>query len=177
MDTDTFWQLIDTARAADAPLHEALIKLLAARGEEAVLAFDTCMDALAAAYLTGGGCSDDSFMDFKAGLIGLGRTWYERVTRCPDDLAEHPDIQHALTTGVEAAVFYEDMGYVTAAAWERLTGDGDSFYPALDRYRSQHGVDGNHEHDMGEDFNFDDDQEMHRRLPRLAALYLAETQR
>ncbi|WP_415954519.1 DUF4240 domain-containing protein, partial [Streptomyces sp. KLOTTS4A1] len=101
MDTDTFWQLINAARTADAPLHAALTDLLTAQGEEHVLAFEACMDRLdtaidrwdvwAAGYLIGGGCSDDSFMDFKAGIIGLGRTWYERVVRCPDDLAEHPD--------------------------------------------------------------------------------------
>ncbi|WP_415954513.1 DUF4240 domain-containing protein, partial [Streptomyces sp. KLOTTS4A1] len=164
MDTDTFWQLIDTARTADAPLHAALTDLLAAQGEEHVLAFEACMDRLdtaidrwdvwAAGYLIGGGCSDDSFMDFKAGLIGLGRAWYERVVRCPDDLAEHPDIRRAAATGDQEAVLYEEVGYVTAVAWERLTGDRDGFYPALDRYRSVHGADDADadEHDMGEDF-------------------------
>lgn len=186
MDTDTFWQLTDTARTADAPLHEALVELLTARGEEAVLAFEIRMDVLdtaidrwdiwAAAYLIGGGCSDDRFMDFKAGLIALGRAWHERVVRCPDDLAEHPDIQHALTTGVEEAVFYEEMGYAAAAAWERLTGDRDSFYPALDHYRTTHGIGDDQDHNMGEDFNFDNADEMRQRLPRLAALYLTQAQ-
>ncbi len=129
-------------------------------------------DVWAAGYLIGGGCSDDSFMDFKAGLIALGRTWYERVVDCPDDLAEHPAIQQALATGIEEALFYEEMSYVTAVAWEHLTSDRDSFYPALDHYRATHGVRNDQDHDMGEDFDFDNADEMRRRLPRLAALYL-----
>lgn len=186
MDTDTFWQLIDTARTADAPLHDVLIELLAALGTDEILAFYTCMDRLdtvidrwdvwAAAYLIGGGCSDDRFMDFKAGLIALGQTWYERVVRCPDDLAEHPAVQHGLVAPADEAVFYEEMGSAAVAAWARVTGDEDSFYPALDHYRAQHGAVDEGLHDMGEDFDFDSDQEMHRRLPCLAALYRSEPQ-
>jgi hypothetical protein len=186
MDTDTFWHLVDTARATDAPLHEALSDLLAAGGTEKILAFhdrfdrlDTAIDRWdiwAAGYLIGGGCSDDRFMDFKAGLIALGRAWYERAAHCPDSLAEHPDIRHALATGIEEAVFYEEMGYVAPAAYGRITGDEDGFYPALDHYRAQHGETDGPSHAMGEDFDFDDAQEMHRRLPHLAALYLKRMQ-
>jgi hypothetical protein len=51
---------------------------------EAVLDFQECFDEVdtiiyrwdvwAAAYLIGGGCSDDSFTDFRAGVIALGGT-------------------------------------------------------------------------------------------------------
>ncbi|MFI6938514.1 DUF4240 domain-containing protein [Streptomyces sp. NPDC050418] len=184
MDTDTFWQLVDTARAADAPLHEALTDLLTARGEEHVLAFEVRMDQLdtaidrwdvwAAGYLIHGGCSDDAFMDFKAGVIGLGRTWYERVVGCPDDLAEHPVVQRSAATGDQEAVFYEELGAVGPNCYRQLTGDEDDFYPALDHYRATHGLADAGAYDMGEDFDFDDPGEMHRRLPRLAALYLTE---
>ncbi|MGW3738956.1 DUF4240 domain-containing protein [Streptomyces sp. NPDC005148] len=34
----------------------------------------------------GGGCSDDRFSDFTAGLVALGREWHERATVCPDAL-------------------------------------------------------------------------------------------
>jgi hypothetical protein len=33
----------------------------------------------AAAYLIGGGCSGDAFIDFRAGVIAQGRDWYEKV--------------------------------------------------------------------------------------------------
>ncbi|MGW1591376.1 DUF4240 domain-containing protein [Streptomyces sp. NPDC002386] len=187
MDSHTFWHLIDTARAADTPLHEALIRLLAARGTDEVFAFhvhfgarDTAIDRWdiwAAAYLIGGGCSDDRFMDFKAGLIALGRPWYERAADSPDTLAEHPAIRHALATGNEDVVFYEEMGYVAVAAYARITGDEDGFYPAFDHYRAQRGESDGPTHDMGENLDFDNTREMHQRLPRLAALYLEETPR
>ncbi|CCK24790.1 hypothetical protein BN159_0411 [Streptomyces davaonensis JCM 4913] len=142
-------------------------------------ALDTAIDRWdiwAAAYLICGGCSDDHFMDFKAGLIALGRAWYERAARCPDDLAEHLHVQHALTAGVGEAVFYEEMGYVSVAAWGRITGDEDSFYSALDDYRATIGEDDSQGHDMSEHFKFDDAQAMRRRLPRLAALHLEDAQ-
>lgn len=41
-------------------------------------------DLWAAAYLIGGGCSDDSFTDFRAGLIGQGCDWYEQATTSSD---------------------------------------------------------------------------------------------
>ncbi|WP_405784413.1 DUF4240 domain-containing protein [Streptomyces sp. NBC_01378] len=187
MGTDTFWDLIEHARTIDAPFHEALIILLAARGVDDVLAFHAHFDALdtavdrwdvwAAGYLIGGGCSDDRFMDFKAGLIALGRAWYERAARRPDDLAEHPDVQQALAAGAEEAVFYEEMGFLASTAYGHLTGNEDGFYPALDHYRAQHSEVEDRPHDMGEDFDFDNAEEMRRRLPRLAALYLKENQR
>ncbi|MFH8443276.1 DUF4240 domain-containing protein [Streptomyces sp. NPDC018026] len=45
-------------------------------------------DVWAAAYLIGGGCPDDRFSDFTAGLVALGRDWYEQTATCPDALAE-----------------------------------------------------------------------------------------
>ncbi|MQY13813.1 hypothetical protein SRB5_39680 [Streptomyces sp. RB5] len=63
------------------------------------------------------------------------------------------------------------MNYVAAGAFERLTGDPDAFYDAWDEYRSDDEHVGE-EADMGEDFDFDDAEEMHRRLPRLARLCL-----
>ncbi|MGA5421130.1 DUF4240 domain-containing protein [Streptomyces lavendulocolor] len=49
----------------------------------------------AAAYLIGGGCSDDSLMGFRAGVIGLGRVWFEWVAADPDGLAAHPLVLRA----------------------------------------------------------------------------------
>ncbi|MET7854958.1 DUF4240 domain-containing protein [Streptomyces avermitilis] len=181
MDTDAFWHLIETARASGPPLHEALMDLLAARGAEEILAFQARVDQLdaavdrwdvwAAGYLIGGGCSDDSFMDFKAGLVALGRPWYERAARCPDDLAEHPAVRSAARDHLNDVVFYEEMGSVARAAYGHVTGDEDRFCPALDHYLAHHGEPGDRRHDMGEDFDFDDAREMSLRLPRLAALY------
>ncbi|MEU4091156.1 DUF4240 domain-containing protein [Streptomyces sp. NPDC026673] len=185
MDTDRFWQLIESARSTAAaggePFDVVLAKALTQRPAQEILEyaerFDELHDALyrwdvwAAAYLIGGGCSDDGFMDFRAGMIALGRAWYERVAAEPDSLAGHPAVVEAARAHRDDALFYEEVNYAAADAFERLTGDQDAFYTAWAAYRPA-GAEAEAEPDMGEDFDFDDDAEMHRRLPRLARLYL-----
>ncbi len=50
-------------------------------------------DLWGAAYVIHGGCSDDAFWDFRAGLIALGRTRYEKALSKPDSLAAISDIE------------------------------------------------------------------------------------
>ncbi|MEW2400058.1 DUF4240 domain-containing protein [Streptomyces sp. NPDC046862] len=186
MDINTFWDVIDAAHAETGEtgelLDEVLVKQLAERPRQEILEyaerFDELHDALyrwdvwAAAYLIGGGCSDDSFMDFRAGVIALGCQWYQRVAADPDSLAAHPDVVQAANVRDRSEVlFYEDMNYAASGAFERITGDADAFYEA---WRSFRGADTESDNavDMGEDFDFDDDREMSRRLPRLATLFL-----
>jgi hypothetical protein len=63
------------------------------------------------------------------------------------------------------------VNYVAAGAFEQITGDADAFYEVWHSFR---GADAGSDNtvDMGEDFDFDDNDEMRRRLPRLAALFL-----
>jgi hypothetical protein len=70
-------------------------------------------------------------------------------------------------------LFYEEVGYAAPRAFEILTGDREDFYDALgDGPRAP-------EHDDQDpareefDFDFDDSEEMRRRLPRLFAACLA----
>jgi hypothetical protein len=184
MDIDTFWDVIEVAQAdaasTDDLFDQVLVKQLASKPRQEILEyaerFDELHDALyrwdvwAAAYLIGGGCSDDSFMDFRAGVIALGRQWYERVAADPDSLAAHPAVVEA-AGGLEEALFYEDVNYAASGAFQQITGDADAFYEA---WRDFHKADRENGAavDMGEDFDFDDDSEMNRRLPRLAALFL-----
>jgi hypothetical protein len=46
-----------------------------------------------AAYVIHGGCGDDAFWDFRAGLVALGREVFEAALRDPDSLAEIKDIE------------------------------------------------------------------------------------
>ncbi|MQY15148.1 hypothetical protein SRB5_53260 [Streptomyces sp. RB5] len=187
MDTNEFWQLIDTARAnatTGKTVGEALVDLLADRSKEDILGyqerFDEVYGALcrwdtwAAAYLIGGGCSDDSFSDFCAGLVAQGRDWYVKVLANPDSLAEHPVVTAAAAAGEDMPVefFAEDANFAAVAAYERLTGDEESFWEDWDTYRAGQSPAEDDPGSMGEDFDFDDPNEMHRRLPRLAALCL-----
>lgn len=42
----------------------------------------------AAAYIIGGGCSDDAFSDFRSTLISMGRQTFERALANPESLAD-----------------------------------------------------------------------------------------
>ncbi|MFJ3671109.1 DUF4240 domain-containing protein [Streptomyces sp. NPDC090106] len=185
MNSDTFWNVIEAARAGAAEagesFDEVLVRHLADKQRQEILEyaerFDELHDALyrwdvwAAACLIGGGCSDDSFIDFRAGVIALGREWYQRVLADPDCLATHSDVIQSVDDRDRSAVlFYEDVNYAASGAFKRITGEADAFYEARDGFR---GADENDDVvDMGEDFDFDDDSEMRRRLPRLATLVL-----
>ncbi|MFJ4931697.1 DUF4240 domain-containing protein [Streptomyces sp. NPDC088736] len=186
MESDTFWDVIEAAQAGAAAtgelFDEVLVKQLADRPQQEVLEyaerFDELHDALyrwdvwAAAYLIGGGCSDDSFTDFRAGVIALGCQWYQRVAADPDSLSAHPDVVEAANGRDRSEVlFYEDVNYAASGAFERITGDADAFYEAWRGFRAAD-TESDNAVDMGEDFDFDDDREMSRRLPRLAALFL-----
>jgi hypothetical protein len=188
VDENEFWTIVEEARAGlgddrdnGEALAEALVQRLAAGPADIIADFGRGLDRLhdalyrwdvwAAAYLIGGGCSDDSFMDFRAGVIALGREWYERVLASPDALADHPVIRRAAAEEDDEAVFAEPMLYVASEAIEQLTGDEHAYDNILDEAGQ------NPDRDpfadpAGEDFDFDDDAEMRRRLPRLAALYL-----
>ena len=84
MDAGTFCGIIAAARA-----HSRLGKRfgqLATFHKEKILRYHQWFgrlhatlyrwDVWAAAYLIGGGCSDDAFIDFRAGIIAQGRDWY-----------------------------------------------------------------------------------------------------
>lgn len=69
-----------------------------------------------AAYVMSGGCSDDSFSDFRATLISHGRDFYERSLADPDSLAE-------LTFEDEEDVCYEGFQYVKNDVAEEKLGE------------------------------------------------------
>lgn len=175
---EDFWQFIELARAEathDRPFASVLVDTLAASSTETVLAYELTFTAMhgalyrwdvwAAAYLIGGGCSDDSFMDFRAGVIAQGRFWYERVLASPDGFAEHPVAQEGEPELLEEIAFDEETNYAAFRAFSLLAGSEAEWESVL-------GAGDETESDMGEDFDFDDDDEMRRRLPALAALFL-----
>jgi hypothetical protein len=180
VDDGRFWEIIETARASagpDRPFHEALTDHLATLTERDILEyyerFEKMHGALyrhdlwAAAYLIGGGCSDDSSIDFRAGLIAQGRDWYQQATTSPDSLAGHPAVAGAGHPLADSPLFYEEVNYAASDAFQRLSGDEQVFWDALAARgpRDCFAV-------LGEGFDFDDDEEMCRRLPRLSACCL-----
>ncbi|MFJ9005859.1 DUF4240 domain-containing protein [Streptomyces canus] len=180
MDTEAFWRVLDAANDSDKPLDVAVVDHLSGLPAEEILAFEHRFshlrdavyrwDVWAAAFLIGGGCSDDRFSDFTAGLVALGREWYERAALCPDALAEHPAVRTAAASADQDVIFNEDFNFVSSRAYERLTDDTDAFWEAYtEAPATTEEEDGE---GMGESFEFDDAQQMRRRLPQLASLYL-----
>ncbi|MFH8663176.1 DUF4240 domain-containing protein [Streptomyces afghaniensis] len=183
MDTEAFWRALDAAKDSDKPLDVAVVDHLSALPAEEILAFEHRFsrlrdavyrwDVWAAAYLIGGGCSDDRFSDFTAGLVALGREWYARAAACPDALAEHPAVRIAAAAGDQDVIFDEDFNFVASRAYKRLTGDSDAFWEDWEAYTDALATTEEEDGEgMGESFDFGDAQQMRRRLPRLAALFL-----
>lgn len=186
MNADTFWEIIAAAKARTGPgrpFGQALADHLATFNEQGILEyqerFDQAHEALyrwdvwAAAYLIGGGCSDDSFIDFRAGIIAQGRDWYEKTAASPDNLADHPAVTAAARRYATSALFDERANYAAMEAYERVTGNTDGFNDAWARYQCPPQPRG--QDPAGEDFDFDDPQQMRRRLPRLSAIFLADS--
>jgi hypothetical protein len=186
MDITTFWNIIAEARAhagLDEPFDQALIGNLASRGRQDILDFQERFSELrtalyrwdlwGAAYLIGGGCSDDSFIDFRAGLIAQGHDWYDRAMVAPDDLADHPAVASAAEEPRDIPLFYEGVNYAAPKAFERVAGDRAAFYAEWNRRRGSRNSDGDIS-DMGEAFDFDDTAQMRQHLPRLSAVCLTD---
>ncbi len=177
MNKQQFWELIAAARdqvidphERETVAHEATL-LLAARPAEGIVAaqqafWDLMAESYtnplwAAAYVINGGCSDDGFDYFRGWLVAQGREVFERVVADPDALAELPVVQASAADGV--VLEGEDVLGIARNAHLAATGDqlpADAFsirYPQPDPAWA---------------FDFDDSDEMARRLPRLTALYL-----
>ena len=160
MTRDEFWRLIEAARAADPALpeeglHEVLEPLGAAELGSFQAHFDELFDAAyrwslwGAAYLIEGGCSDDGFIDFRYGLVSLGRRAYEGALADPDSLVS-----------VEDAIPNESFGYVASQLFEAKAGR-----PMAERRSNAPDA------PAGDEWDFDDEGENARRFPRLFARF------
>lgn len=120
----------------------------------------------AAAYLINGGCSDDGFQYFRWWLVLQGRAVYEAAVADPDTLAAVVEPETEV---------YEAEEYPGMDAWFAVTGAGrdDEGYDAYGRALEARRPDRPPLPDLAPRWDFDDDAEVRRRLPRLAALYLA----
>ncbi|MGW7437830.1 DUF4240 domain-containing protein [Streptomyces sp. NPDC054849] len=172
MDKQTFWKLIETARA-DAAAEEVApraAELLSGFPETEIAAAQQVLwDLLAesyrnplwaAAYVINGGCSDDGFDYFRGWLLTQGRAAFDAALADPDSLAAHPAVRDAAAGGLE--LWDEEALSIAWTAYGTATGrelPADSFtirYPPLD---------------PSWDFDFDDEEEITARLPRLSALF------
>jgi hypothetical protein len=111
-------------------------------------------DLWGAAYLINGGCSDDGFYCFRAWLISRGRAVFEAAVQNPDSLAGQTD------PGRDDYEF-EELWYVPQEVYQELT--GEELPPAEICFLAE---------PKGEPWDYDDDEQVFRRLPRLAKIYL-----
>ena len=95
-----------------------------------------------AAFLIHNGCGDDSFTDFCAGVVGLGRDWYDRALADPDNLAGHPAVQGVAAGTVNTSVLLTTgFQFAPLHAYEQLSeGDDGAYYQALDAAQREVGA-------------------------------------
>ncbi len=164
-----FWAIIDRACESDAESADEWDQRLQAELEllpaDDIVAWNHRFDHFAAqayttdlwgaAYLINGGASDDGFYYFRCWLIGMGRAVYESALRNPDTLADV----------VKPEIMAEAEIYAAAhQAWMKVTRRSpDDDYPARDESAAM----------VGDEWNFDELDEVRRRFPRLAASYLS----
>jgi hypothetical protein len=114
-----------------------------------------------AAYLLNGGCSDDGFEYFRGWLLTQGRTVFEDALVTPDSLAGLPAVQRSALADEPTNFECESMYAVVWDAYRDLTGTTELPNPVVGRYPALEGT-----------WDFEDNEQVRRRLPRLAALYL-----
>lgn len=175
MDDNTFWEIIDSSRqqavVQEREPHRDLMdiheKTLAAALEkltpDEITGFNERFrhyhrlayrwDLWGAIYWMEGGCSDDGFIDFRACLISLGKELFYQVLNDADSLADlygRTDIPFMMAEGFQ---------YVADRVYEAKTGHGmpwDNIAP----HPSE---------PAGAEWDFDDEEEMARRLPKVVA--------
>jgi hypothetical protein len=180
MTEEQFWHIIaeshegDTSQSVSEDQQrqvKRLKELLRPRTVEELLDFDEILtqrffeadrwDLTAAATVINiGCCSDDGFMDFRYWLISMGQAVYEAALVDPDSLADVSVVQIAFQEPYSWHTQFGDCGYVVRPIYEEMAGEE---MPLFD-YGFSSGT-------IGEEFDFDDEQEMNRRFPKLMAAY------
>lgn len=179
MNHDQFWTLVEQTKRGDCKQHaERLTARLSELSPARILAFQAVLDQLmdesyrwdlwGAAYLANGGCSGDGFDYFRGWLIGQGRKVYETVLGDPDSLALHAagrDRRPGWPGEVPVRLECEELTAIALWAYEAVTGQEPPplSRPPESRDPWQYGP-------AGEEWDFDDLDEMRRRYPRLWAV-------
>lgn len=171
MDEIAFWYIIsqslDRATGADGRVDrdlqlESLRDILAAMEDaEDLIGFQEMVDHMidqaytwglwGAAYLMLGGCSDDSFEYFRAGLILKGKEDYEAAIQDPDSLAEVGEVEEC-----------EEFLFLACEVYEDRSPDGAIY----ERYREVGPAE-----PAGDPFDEDDKDHLKAEYPNLFAQY------
>ncbi len=124
MNETIFWSIIEESKLKDQSgeeQHEFLTEILSKYTVDDIGTFQDIWykkyakadrkEIYFVAYIIGGGrCSDDSWMDFRYGLIGQGKDFYENTLKEPRYFGEP-----------KGEIFYEELGYAADCALEEKT--------------------------------------------------------
>ena len=162
LDEDGFWNLIETAKADCEDDGKRQVKLLVDRVAQTsiadILAYSEIFSHLhGSAYIIGGGCSDDGFMDFRAWLVAQGKTIFYAVMHDPDILVDVPIKEYSARL--------ESMNYVDNHAYEQKTNAG--YIPC---FRGSNPLIELPEHNWGSDVDWDNFT-VCRLFPKLSLKY------
>jgi hypothetical protein len=166
MDKATFWKIIDASRKQGRGDLDAQLKLLRSRLEQLdpdeIVQFGRIFeeyhtkaytwDLWGAAYLIGGGCSNDGFLDFRGWLISKGEKVFQRALEDPESLV-------LVVKDDEEDCQFEGFQYAASQAWEQKTGNSLHDFPYY------YGLEPRSE-PAGERWGEDGD-DLKRRLPKL----------
>ncbi|MEV0290929.1 MULTISPECIES: DUF4240 domain-containing protein [unclassified Kribbella] len=196
MDIDGFWRVVESARVAagsDADqarrdgrasaVAEALVAELARLPRPEIISFDQVFREVRAQADTWNSCaacwiieygylSDDGFSDFRAGLVGMGRSTFEAAVNDADSLARHPAVREiSATTGRDRWIGDERLLAAAPSAYELLTGDADAFWDASEAAAANVGRPGGHRMPDDERWDLLSEAEWSNRLPKLSELF------
>jgi hypothetical protein len=163
MDKAAFWKLIDGSRRSSDGDPEAQIEtlgeLLSALEPVEIVAFDRILsdyhdraynwNLWGAAYIIGGGCSDDGFADFRGWLISRGEKAFENALLDPETLVK-------VVKEDDGECQIEGFQYIASQTWEQKTGRSAGEFPRHEFER--------HAEPTGEKWEEDD---LETRFPKL----------
>lgn len=169
MDDNTFWSIIDSAvspnKAESDFNYEKLENQLRHMSPEEILGFWGAMqrarnqayrwELWGAAYIINGGCSDDGFEYFLGWLIAQGSDVFQQALADPDSLADYIKNYRG-----SSPIEDEDLLATPWTILEEKVGDSDNYDTGVEYITEP----------TGENWDFDDDTETQKRLPKLAAL-------
>ncbi len=167
MELQEFWEIIEKSKQSagtdQQAQYDAIKEMLSQMLVEEIMDFERHFQELqstswlnvlwGAAYLINGGCSDDCFDYFRSWLVAQGKDVFEKAVENPDSLADYEEAE-------EDKVEFEDLLYLSNRVYKEKIGENlpDSVYVTV--YGSS-----------GEDWDFDDENEMKKRYPKLCTKF------
>jgi uncharacterized protein DUF4240 len=170
------------------PVALALLELLTQLSAAEIAAFDNIFEDVrataesqdvvnAAVLIEHGFLGDDSFDDFRAGLVALGRTAFERAVAAPDTLADHPLVREIAAAHDPRWLGREDMLFVASHAYAIVTGEDEvTFYDFAEAQRPEPPAPVGDE-EVDDYWDVDDEVVARQRLPRLSDLFYERSMR